>query len=126
MFYYVISSGECSDEYGVVGFYMSEQYLDSAKFKEMWLEAIKRNSDYNNKELEKFIDYFHLDKGKCQFIYDIHREVGFIEYMKAAKELHYEPRYNLDFYAEVLKENGLKEVSYEEHNVEYFQNKEEL
>jgi hypothetical protein len=123
MFTYVISSGSYSD-YGISYIVQSEKEISDEKFREYYLESIKRSSDFEDEQLNKLRKYMNdaaiestswfngrnILKGKDW-------KVEFDKWEELCKEagIVRNPR---NWYEEILKENGVLILDYKDFNTD--------
>ena len=114
---YLISEGAYSD-YNVDFLVKSARVVSESEFRVYWLEAIKRKTEYVDSKLEAVAKYLGVTKQSS--MYDYYHLVDGDSMSKAMKEAGYDYVGEADFFQEVLVEQGMSVLLFEEYNVDDF------
>jgi len=120
-YYYVISSGSYSD-YGISYIVQSEREISNEQFREYYLESIRRSSEFDDKQLAKLRKFLNRDDLKSTNYYTVFWdnqkvEVSFENWQQFCKEAGVEDN-PYTWLEQVLTENGIKSLAYEEYNTD--------
>lgn len=114
---YLITQGEYSD-YGVCFLAESSRMVSENEFREYWLEAVRRKTEYVDDKLEAVAKY--LDVAKEAEMWNYGQLVGNDSVDKAMKAVGYEWKMEVDFFEEILAKQGFSILSFKEYNIDDF------
>ena len=114
---YLISSGEYSD-YSVCFLVKSVKVISGDEFRVYWLEAVKRKSEYMDNKLEAVAKYLGVDRQRGMYAY--YELTSRDSTAEAMKKVGYEYKSEADFFEQVLAEQGMSILEFDEYNVDDF------
>ena len=114
---YLISSGSYSD-YGICFLAETRKVVSEDEFRVYWLEAVKRKTEYVDNKLEAVAKC--LGVAQQLNMYGYYQLVESDSVAKAMREVGYEHKGEVDFFEEILTEQGFSILSFEEYNVDDF------
>lgn len=111
----LITSG-CYSDYSVRGICEYPDCLEEIDLHRLWLEAVKRKTEYSTMQVERVATYLGIPASKD--LWGLRPEVSYDKWIEAMDATGCEMKSEEDFFIEELIKKGFKKIEYEEFNTD--------